>query len=232
MPIEDSLALVDEDIAYFTACLVRAEAVLTDLQNNYQDDHSTAHKTAVAELAAERVEMEFARKKYLAALDGDSERSKVLARKEVKDQACMVVYAEETEKRTEVAAAEIGALVASIGKYIKLLREDQATAKDRCAEVIAAHDKLQTAIVQELETLSPSFAKGDVPIAKLWEATLTAGHLGFVYKGKTPDGAEYRYAKAKAALVEAGRITEAKGFCALRAVGARAQMLAEEQVTQ
>ena len=30
----------------------------------------------------------------------------------------------------------------------------------------------------------------------------SAGHLGFVYKGKTPDGAEYRYTKAKEALIE------------------------------
>jgi hypothetical protein len=224
MKTKDPIAEADDDIAYSTGAIARAGEVLDDIRSGYYEPLAEKHGEAIGGLAAERVELEYARKNYLDALGEGDSRSAAPARKKVADQAAHVAYYEEDEKAAADAEAEITDLIKKFEKYIRRLREDLAKAKESHAGALAAHEQLQAAIVQEIETLSPGFAEGAVPIARLWEAVLTAGHVGFVYQGRVPDGAEYRYTKAKAALVEAGRMIEAKGV--LKAADAKARALA------
>ena len=215
MKIEDPLASADDDITSVAADLARAEAVLQDIRDAHLETVATKYDDAIGELAVEKAELESAHKRYLDALDDDTPSKRTAARKALARCAGALDFAQEEADAAAKRLARIRAIASYVEEYIGLVRDDLAKAKERRAEAVTAHEKLQAAILQELETLSPDFAKGEVPIAKLWTAVLEHGHVGFVYKGKTPEGAEYRYAKAKAALVEARRMTEAKGFCAL-----------------
>jgi hypothetical protein len=225
METKDPVAEADDDIAYWTGAIGRVEAVLKDLRDGYLDSAYEKRNETAAGVAVEKVRLEAANKNYLCVSDDDSHREPA-ARKKIEDAFYGLTSAQDEAEAAERAHAELVVLEGHIVAHARRLREDLAKAKESHAGALAAHEKLQAAIVQELEALSPGFAKGEVPIAKLWEATLAAGHLGFVYQGKTPDGAEYRYTKAKASLVEAGRMTEAKGFCVLKAAGAKARTLA------
>jgi hypothetical protein len=227
METKDPVAEADDDIAYWTGAIGRAEALLEDIRGD-TETMSEQIGDAVSSVATDKVELESANKIFLDSLEDDDDHcgKQAKARRKVGDAAASLHWSEENLKAAVDAERPLVDLKRHIEDYVRRLRLGLAKAKESHAGALAAHEKLQAAIVQELEALSPGFAKGEVPIAKLWEATLAAGHLGFVYQGKTPDGAEYRYTKAKASLVEAGRMTEAKGFCVLKAAGAKARTLA------
>jgi hypothetical protein len=226
MKIEDPLASAEEDITSVAADLARAEAVLQDIRDAHLEPVATKYDDAIGELAVEKAELESAHKRYLDALDDDTPSKRTAARKALARCAGALDFAQEEADAAAKRLARVRAIAGHVEDYVGLVREDLAKAKEGHAGALSAHEKLQSAIVQEIETLSPGFAEGAVPIARLWEAVLTAGHVGFVYKGRVPDGAEYRYAKAKEALVKSGRMTEAKGFCVLNAAGEKARVLA------
>jgi hypothetical protein len=226
METKDPIAEADDDVVYWTGAIARAEAVLKDIRDSYLDSAYERRSETAASVAVEKVRLEAANKSYLCVAGDDDNHREPAARKKVEDAACGLTWAQDEAKAADRAHAALVVLEDHVVALTRRLREDLAKAKEIHAGALTAHDKLQAAIVQELEALSPGFVKGEVPIAKLWEATLAAGHVGFVHRGKTPDGAEYRYTKAKASLVEAGRMTEAKGFCVLRVAGAKARVLA------
>jgi hypothetical protein len=224
MKTKDPIAEADDDVVYWTGAIARAEAVLKDIRDGYLDSAYERRNETAASVAVEKVRLEAANKNYLCVAGDDNHREPA-ARKKVEDAACGLTWAQDEAKAADSAHAALAVLEDHVVAHTRRLREDLAKAKESHAGALTAHEKLQAAIVQELEALSPGFAKGEVPTAKLWEATLAAGHVGFVYQGKTPDGAEYRYTKAKASLVEAGQMTEAKGLCVLKAAGAKARAL-------
>lgn len=226
MKTKDPIAEADDDVVYWTGAIARAEAVLRDIRDSYLDSAYERRNETAASVAVEKVRLEAANKNYLCVAENDDHHREPAARKKVEDAACGLTWAQDEAKAADSAHAALVVLEGHVLAHTRRLREDLAKARDSHAGALTAHEKLQAAIVQELEALSPGFAKGEVPIAKLWEATLAAGHVGFVYQGKTPDGAEYRYTKAKASLIEAGRMTEAKGLCVLKAAGAKVRALA------
>jgi hypothetical protein len=224
---KDPVAEADDDIAYWTGAIGRAEALLEDIRGD-TDTTSERIGDAVSSVATDKAELESANKIYLDSLEDDDDHcgKQAKARRKVGDAAASLHWAEENLKAAVDAERPLVDLKRHMEDYVRRLRLGLAKAQESHAGALATHEKLQAAIVQELETLLPGFAKGEVPIAKLWDATLAAGHLGFVYKGRVPDGAEYRYAKAKEALVKSGRLTEAKGFCVLNAAGEKVRVLA------
>ena len=214
MKTEDPIADADGDVAYCTGAISRVEDVLRDIRDGYLDHAYEKRNEAAASLAVEKVRLEAANKNYLCVSDDDSHREPA-ARKKIEEAVCGLTWAQDEADAAERVYAPLVTLVDHMEAHARRLRDDLAKAKDSSRTSCAAAEKLQAAILQELESLSPGFAKGAVPIATLWAAVLEHGHVGFVYKGRTPEGAEYRYTKAKEALVNAGRMTEAKGFCAL-----------------
>jgi hypothetical protein len=76
-------------------------------------------------------------------------------------------------------------------------------------------DALSRKIIEMLRTMALTYPRGEVPSSRLWAALVDRGLVATVRPGQAAEGEAHRFYRAKMALLNAGRIAEAKGFVRL-----------------